>query len=184
MLTFVTGNKNKFKEVSKILEGKIEIENQDIDAPEVQGSIEDVARAKCEYAARIVNGPTITEDTALCFNALNGLPGVYIKWFVKGIGLDGLNKLLVAFEDKSADAICTFAYTEGPNKPVHILQGVCSGKIVNPRGPPTFGWDSVFEPDEQQSDQPKTFAEMDPSEKNQISHRAKALKKLQDFLLK
>jgi inosine/xanthosine triphosphate pyrophosphatase family protein len=46
----------------------------------------------------------LVEDTSLCFNALNGLPGVYIKWFLEGIGHEGLNNMLVAYPDKSAYA--------------------------------------------------------------------------------
>lgn len=49
----------------------------------MQGEPRDVAREKCLLAVKEVQGPTITEDTALCFNALGGLPGVYIKWFLE-----------------------------------------------------------------------------------------------------
>ena len=49
----------------------------------VQGEPEDVAREKCLLAVQKVDGPTIVEDTCLCFNALGGLPGVYIKWFLE-----------------------------------------------------------------------------------------------------
>lgn len=55
-------------------------------------------------------GPVICEDTSLCFNAMNGLPGVYIKWFLESIGLDGLNKMLIGFDDKTAYAQCIFGY--------------------------------------------------------------------------
>ena len=55
------------------------------------------------------------------------------------IGHDGLNKMLVGFEDKSAQAVCTFAYCEGPGHEPIIFQGRTSGKIVPPRGPATFG---------------------------------------------
>lgn len=48
-----------------------------------QGEPKDVAREKCLLAVKEVQGPTITEDTALCYNALGGLPGVYIKWFLE-----------------------------------------------------------------------------------------------------
>jgi inosine/xanthosine triphosphate pyrophosphatase family protein len=48
-----------------------------------QGEPKDVAREKCLLAVKEVRGPTITEDTALCYNALGGLPGVYIKWFLE-----------------------------------------------------------------------------------------------------
>jgi inosine triphosphate pyrophosphatase len=46
--------------------------------PELQGEPEDIARQKCKLAADAVGGPVITEDTSLCFNALNGLPGPYM----------------------------------------------------------------------------------------------------------
>lgn len=60
-----------------------------------------------------VGGAVIIEDTCLCFEAYKGLPGAYIKWFLAKIGLDGLNKMLAAFEDKRAYALCSFAFTPG-----------------------------------------------------------------------
>lgn len=53
--------------------------SQKIDLPELQGEPEEVAKEKCKLAADIVKGPVMVEDTSLCFNALGGLPGVYIK---------------------------------------------------------------------------------------------------------
>ncbi len=53
--------------------------NRSLDLPELQGEPEDVAREKCKMAAAQVEGPVMVEDTSLCFNALGGLPGVYIK---------------------------------------------------------------------------------------------------------
>lgn len=53
------------------------------------------------------------EDTCLCFEAYQGLPGAYIKWFLAKIGLDGLNKMLAAFDDKRAYALCSFAFSPG-----------------------------------------------------------------------
>lgn len=63
--------------------------NQDVDLPEYQGEPDDVARSKCELAASKVKGPVLTEDTSLCFNALKGMPGPYIKWFLGKIGPEG-----------------------------------------------------------------------------------------------
>ncbi len=53
--------------------------SKDVDLPEYQGSPEEVVREKCAEAARRIQGPVIVEDTCLCFNALGGLPGPYIK---------------------------------------------------------------------------------------------------------
>ncbi|KAH7189187.1 inosine triphosphate pyrophosphatase-like protein [Fusarium flagelliforme] len=172
-VNFITGNANKLTEVKAILEPEIEVLSQPIDLEEVQGTLEGVTEYKCRRAADLVKGPVLVEDTALCYNALNGLPGVYIKWFMTSIGHQGLNNLLAAYPDKSAEAVCTFGYCAGPGEEVIIFQGRCPGKIVLPRGPPAFGWDAIFEYEGQ------TFAEMDKAEKNKISHRSRALAKLQ-----
>lgn len=67
------------------------------------------------------------------------------KWFMASLGHQGLNNLLAAYEDKSAQAICTFAYSPGPGHEPILFQGITDGKIVPPRGPPDFGWDAIFE---------------------------------------
>jgi inosine triphosphate pyrophosphatase len=60
---------------------------------------------------------------------------------------DGINQMLSGFEDKSAYALCTFAYCEGPDSEPIVFEGTCDGKIVNSRGHTNFGWDSIFQPD-------------------------------------
>lgn len=193
-LTFVTGNAKKLEEVRAILSagaetGKVlpfEIISQKLDLPELQGEPEDVAREKCLLAVKEVKGPTVVEDTCLCFNALGGLPGVYIKWFLEKLGHEGLNNLLLAYEDKTAYALCTFAYSPGPGQEVLIFDGRTPGKIVPARGPNSFGWDPVFEPSvgQREGGAPlQTYAEMHKEVKNTISHRYRALAKLRDFLM-
>lgn len=83
LITFVTGNKKKLEEVKRILNNiPYELIDQKIDLPELQGDPEEIAIEKCKIAANIVKGPVFIEDTSLCFNALSGLPGAYIKWYV------------------------------------------------------------------------------------------------------
>ncbi len=182
-ITFVTGNAKKLEEVRAILGAEkalpFEIVSRKLDLPELQGEPEDVAREKCLLAVQEVQGPTIVEDTALCFNALGGLPGVYVKWFLEKTGHQGLNNLLAAYDDKSAYALCTFAYSPGPGKVVLIFDGRTPGKIVPARGSHDFGWDPVFAPDGFDG---QTYAELDKDVKNTISHRYRALAKLRDFL--
>ncbi|KAE8147367.1 inosine triphosphate pyrophosphatase-like protein [Aspergillus avenaceus] len=175
-LNFITGNKNKLAEVKAILGDVIEVENQALDVPEIQGTIEEIAREKCRRAADLVGGPVLTEDTALEFNALQGLPGPYIKSFLEALGHEGLNKIIDTFNNRSAEAVCTFALCRGPGSEPILFQGRTQGAIVRPRGPPNFGWDPIFEY------QGKTYAEMDKEEKNRVSHRYKALVKLQQWL--
>ena len=84
--------------------------------------------------------------------------------------------MLAGFEDKSAYAVCTFAYSSGEaGSDVILFRGKTPGQIVSPRGPTTFGWDPCFQPDGFE----QTYAEMDKEQKNKISHRGKALEELQ-----
>ncbi|CAL1700004.1 unnamed protein product [Somion occarium] len=178
-LVFVTGNPMKLQEVRAILsQSGVEIDSQNLDIPELQGTTQEIAIDKCRRAAEILQGPCITEDTALCYEALNGLPGPYIKYFLKECGLEGLNKLLAGFENKNAYALCTFAYSAGPGTEPILFEGRTYGKIVPPRGAGKFGWNPVFEAD----GTGKTFAEMTEDEKNAISHRFRALEKLKVHL--
>merc|ERR1712166_1718580 len=130
-------------------------------------------------AAKEVGGPVFVEDTSLCFNALGGLPGPYIKWFLDKTGHEGLNNLLAAYPDKSAVALCVFSYSAGPDTEPLTFAGCTAGTIVPARGPIDFGWDPVFLPDG--FDQ--TYAELDKSVKNSISHRYRALELLKKHLL-
>lgn len=102
------------------------------------------------------------------------LAGPYIKWFLEKLQPEGLYKLLDGWEDKSAEAVCTFAYTDNENEKVILFQGRTEGDIVFPRGSRDFGWDPIFQP----KNFDKTYAELDKEEKNKISHRYKALDKL------
>jgi inosine triphosphate pyrophosphatase len=87
--------------------------------------------------------------------------------------------MLDGFEDKSAYALCTFAYYSGdPSDDVQLFQGRTEGEIVHPRGPRDFGWDPCFQPNGYQ----QTYAEMTKVLKNSISHRGKALTALKEGL--
>ena len=158
-LNFITTNLNKLLEVRSIIGPLVTLESRSADIPEIQGTISEIALHKALTASKIINGPVLTEDTALEFTALNGLPGPYIKSFLDSIGHVGLNNLLVAYEDKSATAVCTFCYCEGPGAEPVLFQGKTEGRIVQARGPGTFGWDPVFE------FEGETYAEMSKERK-------------------
>ncbi|CAK9096366.1 unnamed protein product [Durusdinium trenchii] len=187
-IVFVTGNAKKLEEVKQILasgaeELPFEVTSQKVDLPELQGaSCEEIAVEKCRLAALEVKGPVMCEDTSLCYHALKGLPGPYIKWFLQSLGHDDLNKLLAGYEDKSAYAQrgCLFTLCAGPGKEVRVFDGRTEGKIVEARGPTDFGWDPVFEPSESGG---QTFAEMSKEAKNAISHRGRALQLLRTWLV-
>nr|POE65301.1 inosine triphosphate pyrophosphatase [Quercus suber] len=176
-LNFITGNANKLAEVRAILSATpIQLSSRAVDLLEIQGTIEEISRDKAVRAADVVKGSVLVEDTCLCFKAFDELPGPYVKWFLMALGVQQFHKLLAGFEDKSAQAVCTFAYCEGPGHEPIVFQGRTDGKIVEARGPTNFGWDACFEYEGQ------TYAEMPKEAKNEISHRGKALAKLVNWL--
>lgn len=179
-VVFVTGNANKLKEVLQILgeSYREKIVSRDIDLPEFQGEPDEISRAKCLEAAKHVDGAVMIEDTCLCFSALGGMPGPYVKWFLKAVGPTGLHKMLSGFDDKSAYALCTFAYFSGTaGDQVQLFKGRTDGQIVSPRGPTDFGWDPCFQP----VGCNQTYAEMSKESKNAISHRSRALHALKEY---
>eukprot|EP00922_Rhytidocystis_sp_ex-Travisia-forbesii_P039300 GHVS01058469.1.p2 GENE.GHVS01058469.1~~GHVS01058469.1.p2 ORF type:complete len:103 (+),score=14.02 GHVS01058469.1:331-639(+) len=95
------------------------------------------------------------------------------------MGVANLPRLLADFEDKSAVARCVFAYCDETTPSPLLFEGITEGSIVaEPRGPQNFGWDPIFVPDGFE----QTYAEMESSVKNSISHRYRALEKLKAHL--
>lgn len=194
-ITFITGNKGKLAEVQAILAPSSAanaasafptLANHALDLPELQGpSAQYIVIEKAKTAFTALGGQTavLIEDTSLCFDALQGLPGPYIKWFLDKLKPEGLAKMVQGYpvQARTGKAVCIFALCTSLDS-VQLFEGVCEGNIVAPRSDGEgFGWDPIFEPLEQQdgdgsgSQQRKTFAEMSKDEKNRISHRSKAL---------
>ena len=174
-LFFVTGSKNKLEEKRSAIP---EVEQLDIDLPEIQQiDAQEIIKAKLIEAAKHQEGELIVEDTSLYFDALNGLPGPLIKWFMKTIGNDGLANIAAKLANTEAQAKTIIGYTNGRGE-YHFFEGVIEGKIVPPQGETNFGWDPIFMP----NDHSKTFAEISADEKNAISMRKVAATKLKEFL--
>ena len=189
IINFVSGNKNKYRELKDLLTEHlkdIEVRQLDIDLPELQGVPEEIVRGKLKLAlekAKNLEGPILVEDTSLCFNAYGGLPGPYIKYFLKAIKQEGLYKMACAFEDHSAYAQSIFGLQKNEKSEPQLFIGRTEGEIVSPRGQKNFGlsgWDPCFKPNCDN----KTYAEMEEDEKNKISHRGKSSKALIDWLKK
>jgi inosine triphosphate pyrophosphatase len=119
-ITFITGNKGKLQEFIKIigsdLQEKYEVGNMKIDLDEYQGEPDFIANSKVKLAATHCSTPVLIEDVSLCFNALKGLPGPYIKSFLDKLAPEGLHRMVSGFDDHSAYAQCIYAFCEGPGK--------------------------------------------------------------------
>jgi inosine triphosphate pyrophosphatase len=177
-ILFITGNLNKLIE-ARLLLPEFQIDNYSIKLPETQGTRKEIIVNKAKYASKVLKRPLIVEDTSLCFTALNGLPGPYIKDFLKNIGNTKLHRILQGFKDYRAKAVCSIGYIEPNNEP-KIFEGITHGKIVKPKGRKDFGWSPIFKPNGEK----KTYGEMEKIEKNKSSFRKKSFKKLHDYLLK
>ena len=198
-IRFVSGNAKKVREASLILAEhslpfSLRLEQAELDLDELQAdSGEKVAAAKCRLAAKATGGPVLVDDTSLCFEALGGMPGAYIKWFQAAVGAEGLVRMLDGFEDKRAYAQSCLAFSPGPGAEPRVFVGRCHGRIVElsedyatapgDADPVTsscagFGWDAAFLP----TDGVRVFAQMELAEKNALSHRAKALAQFSRYL--
>ena len=175
MIYFITGNKNKLEEVRAILP---EAEQLDIDLPEIQGiDAKEILKAKLLEAQKRKEGPLMVEDTSLYMEALQGLPGPLVKWFLKTVGNNGLSEIAQKLGNDRAEAKTIVGYAQGAGQ-MHFFEGAIKGRIVSPRGDNAFGWDPIFMPEGYD----KTFAEMSKEEKNKISMRRLALNQLKEFL--
>ncbi|WP_419241044.1 non-canonical purine NTP pyrophosphatase [Cardinium endosymbiont of Nabis limbatus] len=183
-INFVTSNLLKLQQVRAILgnDPPFKLVHHSLELPELQASLDEIAINKCITAAAIVDDTVLVEDTALTFSSLNGLPGPYIKTFIQQIGLEGLIRILSDYEDKTAIATSTFAYTEGRNQPVKLFTGTMHGKITKPTSsiPHQANWQSIFQPEGYTT----SYAMIEQDQTNKISHRYKALMLLIDYLTK
>ena len=172
---FDTTNENKLREDKNIL--KMDVESVPLDIDEIQSiDTEEVAVKKAEAYYNALSKPILIEDVAFTFNALNGLPGTYIKDFLKALGNQGMIDLLKGRRDRGAVAIATLVYFDGEP---HVFPGEVTGKIAEKiRGESGFGWDQIFIPDGDS----RSFAEMGEAEKAKYSHRAKSLAKFKAWL--
>lgn len=183
-----TKNKNKLREFSEILKGYEVISQEeagiDIDVEETGETFEENSylKAKAIYDASKI--PAIADDSGLVVDALGGAPGIYSARY-GGEGLtdeDRVELLLknmkdVKKENRSARFVCAITFID--RERVIKVKGECEGEInYAPIGENGFGYDPVFYIEEYN----KTTAQMSPDEKNAISHRGKALRKLSEKL--
>ena len=149
------------------------------DAEETGTTFAENARIKAESGCSESGYPCIADDSGLCVDALNGAPGVYSARFAGGHGDDEANikKLLceldgVPDEKRTAHFACAVCVAYPDGKRIE-LEGRCEGKIGYGKiGDNGFGYDPVFMVGE------RSFAELSAEEKDRISHRGNALRKL------
>lgn len=188
-LVFATNNAHKLDEIRAILGDKIEILslndiNCHADIPETADTLQGNAALKAQYIYENYGLDCFADDTGLEVEALNGAPGIYSARYAGGEGHDSeanMKKLLSEMQNKDnrkARFRTVICLIEGGKE--RFFEGIVNGSIIRERkGGSGFGYDPVFMPDGYS----ETFAEMGNDEKNKISHRARAVQKLCDYLL-
>lgn len=174
-LYFITGNAGKFAEAKLHISDLTQL---DIDIPEIQElDSKKITKFKLESALNHHKGQFIVDDVSVHLECLNGLPGPLSKWFFQALGVDGIYDVVTKLGNNRAAVSIIIGYAREQDD-IHYFEGRIEGKIVKPAGGNGFGWDPVFMPDG--FDQ--TYAQMDPAQKADISHRGIAIKKLKEFL--
>lgn len=172
-LYFKTGNTNKFNEIQRLFKehGMELVQLADEISEEIQGTSVEVILNKCKYQTENYYYESIVEDTSLELDALNGLPGPYIKSFNDQLGHEGIVKMLNGFKNYKATARSLIAKNDNYGS-VILSEGTMRGTIVPPRGVSSC-WNCIFQPD----GFTKTLAEMSIEELDSISYRRKAVDK-------
>lgn len=175
-LILVSSNPNKGIEAERIL--GIPLLRVSLALPEIQAAtVEDITRHKLEVARTKGYGRLIVEDVSLGFDELGNFPGPYVRWMLEAAGGNGLAVIAYALRNRTARAQCCVGYWDGTD--AKLFTGECVGDVlVEPRGQRDFGWDAWFQP----KGSTKTFAEMADAEKDALSHRGDAYRKLGDYL--
>ncbi len=182
---FITGNNYKFNEIEKMFQKeKISymLRQNTIDTTEIQAtSIKEVALFKLNSVKGKLNNSYFIEDAGFFIDVpLNGFPGVYSKFVLNTIGNRGILKLIDDFKNTKAHFETVIALYFQPMNKTFLFEGTIEGKVSETiRGTNGFGFDPIFIPNEIPSN---TFAELTTDEKNSISHRGKAWKRLIEFI--
>ncbi|WP_435062158.1 non-canonical purine NTP pyrophosphatase [Halobaculum sp. EA56] len=205
MLRYVTTNAGKVREAREYLGDGVS--QLDFDYTEIQAAdLAPIAARGAREAYRHAGEPVLVDDAGLFVRGFDGFPGPYSAFVEDTVGVGAVRRLVAGeLDDPRASFRCVLAYCDGepfdaspdpvdradrvaaaaagadPDDeedgplPVKLFEGVVRGEIVDPRGDGGFGYDPIFEYEG------TTFAEMDPEEKNVVSHRGRALEKFGEW---
>lgn len=186
-LVFATNNPHKLRELQHMVGDSFELLSLagigcSADIPETEPTLEGNASLKAFYVYRNYGYHCFADDTGLEVDALGGDPGIYSARYAgeakdAGANMDKLLRQLNGVENRKARFRTVISLVVDGRE--ILFEGIVEGTILEEkRGKEGFGYDPVFVP----AGHSKTFAEMGPHEKNEISHRARAVQKLVNWL--
>lgn len=182
-LVLASHNAGKLKELQAMLGGTVRVrsigEFSDVEPEETGLTFVENALIKARNASRISGLPALADDSGLAVDHLGGAPGIYSARYAQGQG-DAANnaKLLEALKDvpdaeRGAQFVCALALLRHADDPLPVIcEGIWHGRILHsPQGEQGFGYDPLFWVPERNC----SSAELPPQDKNQLSHRARAM---------
>ncbi len=189
-VVLASGNPGKVREIQAIAGGALELVLQSTlgiaEADEPHATFVENALAKARHASALAHLPALADDSGLCVEALDGRPGVDSAYYAGREGSreerdvrNNARLLAEVKDDRRAYYCCVMVLVDHPRDPRPLIaEGLWRGEIARaPRGANGFGYDPLF-----LLANGKTAAELEPAEKNRISHRALALRKLLELL--
>lgn len=191
-ILIATGNKGKLLEFQKYFDDYdvecVSLEGKNVEEPEENGgSFEENAFIKAQYYCNATNLPTLADDSGLCIDQLDGMPGIYsARWAgknkdfgqaIKKVELE-LNARKVSLENLTGYFYCALVLLIPGEEPIYFKGKILGKIVIPPRGDAGFGYDPIFIPDGDN----RSFGEMNFKEKQIYAHRKKALIELQEYL--
>lgn len=193
-IVFATGNAHKLQEINEIAQGSgIEfiLPPEGFDPVENGETFEENSLIKAREAARLSGMMSLADDSGLCVEALDGAPGIHSARYAE-TAQARIDKLLNELENipslggglgrgsnRRAKFVCVMTLVDADGKVLFQTRGECHGEIAREQsGVNGFGYDPIFLIGD------RTMAEMSEEEKNEISHRGKALRSVLEYLAK
>lgn len=187
-IVFATSNPHKLKEINEITAsyGVKDVEfilpPQGFDPVEDGKTFEENSLIKAREASKLAGMPALADDSGLCVECLNGAPGIYSARYASTpqARIDKLLGAVAPYENRKAKFVCAMTLTNSDGSVLFADRGECFGEIAHKQaGSGGFGYDPVFLVDGKNG---LTMAEISEEEKNEVSHRGRALRKVLDFL--
>ncbi|MDX1918227.1 MAG: RdgB/HAM1 family non-canonical purine NTP pyrophosphatase [Candidatus Caenarcaniphilales bacterium] len=182
-IKLATSNRHKLAELKASFGEELEVKLSlvpEFDCEETGSSFLANATQKAQRASKITSSWCLADDSGLSVIAMNSAPGIYsARFFEGGKGIDQILLSLAKRSDRQAYYTCALVLTDSDAQVHWYTEKIWNGEIASmPRGSQGFGYDPIFIPHGYQ----QTVAELNPSLKNKISHRAQAIQALKEFL--
>ncbi len=187
-IVFATSNPHKLKEINEITAsyGVKDVEfilpPEGFDPVEDGKTFEENSLIKAREASKLAGMPALADDSGLCVECLNGAPGIYSARYASTpqARIDKLLGAVAPYENRKAKFVCAMTLTNSDGSVLFADRGECFGEIAHKQaGSGGFGYDPVFLVEGKNG---LTMAEISEEEKNEVSHRGRALRKVLDFL--